>query len=57
MNSPVAPVKVRVPVTVKALLAGLLLAAPASAQVDRPEYLQALAAGYKAAFLCSDDRG
>jgi CubicO group peptidase (beta-lactamase class C family) len=38
----------------KALLAALLLAAPASAQVDRPEYLQALAAGYKAAFLCSD---
>jgi len=40
--------------TGKALLAALLLAAPASAQVDRPEYLQALAAGYKAAFLCSD---
>jgi CubicO group peptidase (beta-lactamase class C family) len=32
----------------------LFLAAPASAQVDRPEYLQAVAAGYKAAFLCSD---
>ena len=48
MNSPVAPA------TVKTLLAALLLAAPASAQVDRPEYLQALAAGYKAAFLCSD---
>jgi CubicO group peptidase (beta-lactamase class C family) len=36
------------------LLAALLLAAPASAQVDRPEYVRALAAGYKAAFLCSD---
>jgi CubicO group peptidase (beta-lactamase class C family) len=32
----------------------LLLAAPASAQVDRPEYVRALAAGYKASFLCSD---
>jgi CubicO group peptidase (beta-lactamase class C family) len=31
-----------------------LLATPASAQVDRPEYLRALAAGYKASFLCSD---
>ncbi|HEX8238326.1 MAG TPA: serine hydrolase [Allosphingosinicella sp.] len=38
----------------KVLIAALLLAAPASAQVDRPEYLRALAAGYKAAFLCSD---
>lgn len=36
------------------LIAALLLAAPASAQVDRPEYVRALAAGYKAAFLCSD---
>ena len=36
------------------LFAALLLAAPASAQVDRTEYLRALAAGYKAAFLCSD---
>jgi CubicO group peptidase (beta-lactamase class C family) len=36
------------------LLAGLLLASPASAQVDRPEYVRALAAGYKASFLCSD---
>jgi CubicO group peptidase (beta-lactamase class C family) len=36
------------------LLAAFLLAAPASAQVDRPEYLRALAAGYKASFLCSD---
>jgi CubicO group peptidase (beta-lactamase class C family) len=36
------------------LIAALLLAAPASAQVDRPEYLRALAAGYKASFLCSD---
>lgn len=38
----------------KALLAALLLAAPASAQVDRPEYIRALAAGYKAGFLCSN---
>jgi CubicO group peptidase (beta-lactamase class C family) len=38
----------------KALLAALLLTAPASAQVDRPEYVRALAAGYKASFLCSD---
>ncbi|HEU0133814.1 MAG TPA: serine hydrolase [Allosphingosinicella sp.] len=36
------------------LIAALLLAGPASAQVDRPEYVRALAAGYKAAFLCSD---
>ncbi|HEX8223124.1 MAG TPA: serine hydrolase [Allosphingosinicella sp.] len=35
-------------------IAALLLAAPASAQVDRPEYARALAAGYKASFLCSD---
>lgn len=40
--------------TVKASVALFLLAAPASAQVDRPEYVRALAAGYKAAFLCSD---
>lgn len=39
--------------TIKALLAASLLAAPASAQVDRPEYVRALAAGYKASFLCS----
>jgi CubicO group peptidase (beta-lactamase class C family) len=38
----------------KMLLAALLVAAPASAQVDRPEYVRALAAGYKASFLCSD---
>jgi CubicO group peptidase (beta-lactamase class C family) len=37
-----------------ALLTALLFAAPASAQVDRPEYVRALAAGYKASFLCSD---
>jgi CubicO group peptidase (beta-lactamase class C family) len=37
-----------------AFLAALLLATPTSAQVDRPEYLRAVAAGYKAAFLCSD---
>jgi CubicO group peptidase (beta-lactamase class C family) len=36
------------------MLAALLLTAPASAQVDRPEYVRALAAGYKASFLCSD---
>src|SRR5687768_9779678 len=36
------------------MLLALLLAAPASAQVDRPEYVRALAAGYKASFLCSD---
>ncbi|HEX8062759.1 MAG TPA: serine hydrolase [Allosphingosinicella sp.] len=36
------------------LIAAFLLAAPASAQVDRPEYVRALAAGYKASFLCSD---
>jgi CubicO group peptidase (beta-lactamase class C family) len=36
------------------MLLALLLAAPAFAQVDRPEYVRALAAGYKAAFLCSD---
>lgn len=35
-------------------IAALLLATPASAQVDRPEYVRALAAGYKASFLCSD---
>ena len=38
----------------RSLIAALLLAAPASAQVDRPEYVRALAAGYKASFLCSD---
>jgi CubicO group peptidase (beta-lactamase class C family) len=37
-----------------ATLAFLLLAAPAPAQVDRPEYVRALAAGYKAGFLCSN---
>ncbi|HEX8514293.1 MAG TPA: serine hydrolase [Allosphingosinicella sp.] len=36
------------------IVATLLFAAPASAQVDRPEYVRALAAGYKASFLCSD---
>ena len=36
------------------LLAAALLAAPAAAQQDRPEYRRALAAGYKASFLCSD---
>jgi CubicO group peptidase (beta-lactamase class C family) len=35
------------------LLAASLLAAPAGAQVDRPEYVRALAAGYNASFLCS----
>lgn len=32
----------------------LALAAPAAAQQNEPRYLRALAAGYKAAFLCSD---
>jgi CubicO group peptidase (beta-lactamase class C family) len=32
----------------------LLLPVAAPAQVDRPEYVRAVAAGYKAAFLCSD---
>jgi CubicO group peptidase (beta-lactamase class C family) len=36
------------------LIAALMFAAPASAQVDRPEYVRAIAAGYKASFLCSD---
>lgn len=36
------------------IAAALLAAAPAAAQQNRPEYLRALAAGYKAAFLCSD---
>lgn len=36
------------------VLALALLAAPAAAQQDRPDYRRALAAGYKAAFLCSD---
>jgi CubicO group peptidase (beta-lactamase class C family) len=35
-------------------LAAALVASPAAAQVDRPEYVRALAAGYKASFLCSD---
>jgi CubicO group peptidase (beta-lactamase class C family) len=39
---------------VTVLLSALLLAAPAAAQQNRPEYLRALAAGYKASFLCSD---
>jgi CubicO group peptidase (beta-lactamase class C family) len=43
----------RIVLPAKALLAALLLAAPASAQVDQPEYVRALAAGYKASFLCS----
>ena len=36
------------------LVAAALLAVPASAQINSPPYLRALAAGYKAAFLCSD---
>ena len=40
--------------TSRVMIAGLLFAAPAAAQQNRPEYLRALAAGYKAAFLCSD---
>ena len=38
----------------KLLLVALLIAAPAAAQEDRPAYVRALAAGYKAAFLCSN---
>jgi CubicO group peptidase (beta-lactamase class C family) len=40
--------------TIRTLLAAFLVAVPAAAQVDRPEYVRALAAGYKASFLCSD---
>lgn len=36
------------------LALGLVLAAPAAAQVESTRYVRALAAGYKAAFLCSD---
>lgn len=36
------------------VLAALVLAAPAAAQQNSPPYVRALAAGYKAAFLCSD---
>lgn len=39
--------------TVRLVLTASLFAAPAAAQVDRPEYVRALAAGYKASFLCS----
>jgi CubicO group peptidase (beta-lactamase class C family) len=38
----------------KILAVAALLAVPAAAQQNRPEYLRALAAGYKASFLCSD---
>ncbi len=43
-------------VSLRALWVGaaLLFAAPAAAQDDRPDYRRALAAGYKASFLCSD---
>lgn len=46
--------RIVMPAKCNALLAALLLAVPAAAQVDRPEYVRALAAGYKASFLCSD---
>ncbi|MFN3389785.1 MAG: hypothetical protein ACK40O_12735, partial [Allosphingosinicella sp.] len=36
------------------LCALFLLAAPAAAQTDRPEYRRALAAGYVASFTCSN---
>jgi CubicO group peptidase (beta-lactamase class C family) len=36
------------------LIVAALLAVPAAAQVDSPRYVRALAAGYKASFLCSD---
>jgi CubicO group peptidase (beta-lactamase class C family) len=38
----------------KILAVAALLTVPAAAQQNRPEYLRALAAGYKASFLCSD---
>ena len=38
----------------KLALVAVLLAGPAAAQQDRPDYRRALAAGYKASFLCSD---
>jgi len=43
-------------VSLKALCVGaaLLVAVPAAGQDDRPDYRRALAAGYKASFLCSD---
>jgi CubicO group peptidase (beta-lactamase class C family) len=44
---------VRKRIKVLATLA-VLLGGPAAAQEDRPEYRRALAAGYKASFLCSD---
>ena len=39
---------------VAAVLAALLLSTSANAQEDRPAYVRALAAGYKAAFVCSN---
>ncbi len=43
-------------VSLRAICVGvaLLTAAPAAGQDDRPDYRRALAAGYKASFLCSD---
>jgi CubicO group peptidase (beta-lactamase class C family) len=38
----------------KLALAAALIASPAAAQDDRPDYRRALAAGYEASFLCSD---
>lgn len=38
----------------KLLLVAALIAAPAAAQDDRPAYVRALAAGYKASFVCSN---
>ena len=37
-----------------ALAVAIALAVPAAAQTDSPAYVRALAAGYKASFLCSD---
>lgn len=37
-----------------AVIAALLLSTSANAQEDRPAYVRALAAGYKAAFVCSN---
>ena len=39
---------------ISAALALAIVAVPAAAQQDRTDYRRALAAGYKASFLCSD---
>jgi CubicO group peptidase (beta-lactamase class C family) len=45
---------VRIRVSLLAALAMVVVAGPATAQEDRADYRRALAAGYKASFLCSD---